>query len=150
MFNEKITCRIAVQTCVGCFPDGRKRHRTFSLRHVRPDVSPQTIRSIIRALAPVLAHPITKVRKVTKREVFSDRDGALITSSTQVDVVPIPAEHQIVRREIEHDTAESSSFAASTEHIAESSSCALPRQKVFMPGRAPPKGLTMIMLTGGM
>ena len=135
---EKLICRIAVQVCVGHFFDGREKHRTFLLRHVRPEASLETIARIISALVPVLAHPITKVRKVTKREVFSDRGATLISSSTQVDAVPVPAEHQIVRRAIAHDTAEPSSLAASPGRIAELSSCALPKQKGFMPGRAPP------------
>ena len=71
---KKITCRIAIQICVGRFPDGRERHRTFSLKDIRPDVSSETIRDIIRALAPLLEYPITKVTKVTKRVIFSIED----------------------------------------------------------------------------
>ena len=53
MSYEKISCRIAIQMCVGHFPDGRERHRTFSLRHVRPDASMEAIMGLIRALTPV-------------------------------------------------------------------------------------------------
>ena len=69
-YYEKISCRIAIQVCVGHFPDGRERHRTFSMKGVGPDASLEAIAAIIRALAPVLAYPITKVRKVVKREIF--------------------------------------------------------------------------------
>ena len=60
--NEKITCRVAIQVCIGHFPDGRERHRTFSMKGVNPDASPEAIAAVVRALAPVLAYPITKVR----------------------------------------------------------------------------------------
>ena len=100
MTYEKITCRIAIQTCVGHFPDGRERHRTFSLRHVRPDVSPEAIRKIIRALAPVLKYPITKVTKVVKMVLFSAEEeqaaeGRVTRAaipSHQVDAAPVSAE----------------------------------------------------------
>ena len=36
-YYEKISCRIAIQVCIGHFPDGRERHRTFSMRGVNPD-----------------------------------------------------------------------------------------------------------------
>ena len=152
MSYEKISCRIAIQVCVGHFADGRERHRTFSLRHVRPEASLETVARIIRALIPVLEHPITKVRKVTKREVFSDGGATLIASSTQVDVVQVPTtEYPDVLLAITHDTAKSSFFAASprytaepsscaasSRHIAEPSSCASQKQKGFILGRAPP------------
>ena len=31
-------CRIKIQLCVGRFPDGRMRTRTFGIKNVRPDV----------------------------------------------------------------------------------------------------------------
>ena len=96
MSNEKITCRIAIQVCVGYFPDGRERHRTFSLWRVRPDVTPETIRGIIRALAPLLEYPITKVTKVIKRVIFSaeeERDAEKarrVTAAVPSAAVPAP------------------------------------------------------------
>jgi len=149
MSDEKITCRIAVQICVGYFPDGRERRRTFSLWHVRPDVTPEAIRDIIRALAPLLEYPITKVTKVTKRVIFSADEernapdaapraatptprvnAAPVAESESGKIIPFPVfpviERPAAQRAIGHD-------------IAERSSCASPRQKRFMPGRSPPK-----------
>ena len=81
-YYEKITCRIAIQVCIGHFPDGRERHRTFSMRGINPDASFESIDAVIIALAPLLAFPITKVRKVTKREIFFYEEAAL----------PVPAD----------------------------------------------------------
>ena len=67
---EKISCRIAIQVCVGHLPSGRGRYRTFSMRGIKPDASPEAIASVIRSLAPLLIYPITKVRKMVKREIF--------------------------------------------------------------------------------
>ena len=69
-YYEKISCRVAIQVCIGYFPDGRERHRTFSMKGIAPDASFEAIAAVVRALAPLLAYPITKVRKVTKREIF--------------------------------------------------------------------------------
>ena len=74
---EKISCRVAIQVCIGHFPDGRERHRTFSMRGVNPDASPESIAAVVRALAPVLAYPITKVRKVVKRRVIIYEEGVV-------------------------------------------------------------------------
>ena len=63
---NKISCRVAIQVCVGYFPDGRQRHRTFSMRGVNPEASVEAIAEVVRALAPVLVYPITKVRKIVK------------------------------------------------------------------------------------
>ena len=76
-YYEKISCRIAIQVCVGYFTDGRERHRTFSMKGIDPNASLDAIAAIIRALAPVLAYPITKVRKVTKREIFFYEEAAM-------------------------------------------------------------------------
>ena len=72
---EKITCRVAIQVCIGHFLDGRERHRTFSMRGVDPDASPEAIAAVVRALAPVLAYPITKVRKIVKRVIVIFEEG---------------------------------------------------------------------------
>ena len=140
MSYEKITCRIAIQMCVGHFPDGRERHRTFSLKHIKPDVSMEAIRGIIRSLAPVLAYPITKVTKVTKTVLFSEEDAEVAIPAQQADAEPVPAapeerliipfpvlpvtEFQAARNMIEFGAAASSCFAAG--------------QMGFMQGRAPP------------
>jgi hypothetical protein len=81
-YYEKFSCRIAIQVCIGHFPDGRERHRTFSMKGVNPDASLEAIAAVVRALAPVLIYPITKVRKVVKREIFFYEEA----------VIPIPAE----------------------------------------------------------
>ena len=50
-YYEKWSCRIAIQVCIGYFPDGRERHKTFSMRDVNPDASLEAIAEIVRALA---------------------------------------------------------------------------------------------------
>ena len=76
-YYEKISCRVAIQVCIGHFPDGRERHRTFSIRGVNPDAPLEPIEAVVRALAPILAYPITKVRKVIKRKIFFYEEAAL-------------------------------------------------------------------------
>ena len=71
-YTEIIICRLAIQICVGFFPNGRKRRRTFSIKGIRPDASEEAIAAVVRALAPVLACPIIKVRKVVKRTIVFD------------------------------------------------------------------------------
>jgi len=136
MPNEKITCRIAIQTCVGYFPDGRERHRTFSLRGVRPDVSPEAIRSIIRALAPLLKYPITKVTKVIKREMFFDgeeRNAGRNAGDAPYIAVPTP---RISDGPVsEHPPVLAKPSIGGT--VVKSSSCASRRQKRFTANRAP-------------
>ena len=73
---ELVRCRLAIQCCIGYFPDGRERHRTFSLRDVRPDASADALASVVRAIAPLLAHPITKVSIVKKYVLVPD--GAIV------------------------------------------------------------------------
>ena len=83
-YYEKLSCRIAVQVCIGRSPDGRARHRTFSMRGINPEASPEAIANVIRALAPVLAYPITKVRKVVKREIIFYEEA----------VMPVPLDNE--------------------------------------------------------
>ncbi|MCL2009108.1 MAG: hypothetical protein FWG71_01000 [Synergistaceae bacterium] len=93
-YYEKVTCRIAIQVCIGHFPDGRERHRTFSMRGINPDASFESIDAVIIALAPLLAYPITKVRKVTKREIFFYEEAALPAPVEEVEALtpaPTPA-----------------------------------------------------------
>jgi len=147
MSNEKITCRIAIQICVGRFPDGRERHRTFSLRRVRPDISTETIRDIIRALAPLLEYPITKVTKVIKRVIFSaeeernvpDAAPRAATPTPRVDDVPVSESGKIIPFPVFPIKERPAAQGAIEHDIAEPSSCASPLQKRFMPGRSPPK-----------
>jgi hypothetical protein len=34
---DSITCRLAIQVCIGRSPNGRARHRTFSIKDINPD-----------------------------------------------------------------------------------------------------------------
>jgi len=148
MSNEKITCRIAIQICTGHFPDGRERHRTFSLRGVSPDVSPEAIRDIIRALAPLLEYPITKVTKVIKRVIFSAEEERNVPEATphmttpmpQIDAAPVPESEsgKIIPFPVFPVTERPAAQKAIECDIAELSSCASRRQKRFMQGRSPP------------
>jgi hypothetical protein len=74
---ELVSCRLAIQICIGHFPDGRERHRTFSLKDVKPDATDAALMRVVRAIEPLLAYPITKVRLVTtrKRVLFDVESG---------------------------------------------------------------------------
>jgi hypothetical protein len=63
---ELVRCRLAIQCCIGYFPDGRERRRTFSLPDVRPGASADALVSVVRAVAPLLKFPISKVSIVKK------------------------------------------------------------------------------------
>jgi hypothetical protein len=76
---DKITCRLAIQVRIGYFPDGRERHRTFSIKNINPGAEVSALSALVRAIAPLLAHPITKVRLVTKK--FRAISGPLAESS---------------------------------------------------------------------
>ena len=102
-YYEKISCRIAIQVCVGYFPDGRERHRTFSIKGIKPDAPLEAIASLARALAPVLAYPITKVRKVVKREIFFYEDAVMpipldISEPAARKVIPFSVSERLVAR----------------------------------------------------
>jgi hypothetical protein len=72
---ELVKCRLAIQICIGYFPDGRERHRTFSLQNVRPDATADALASVVRAIAPLLAYPITRVTLVKKYALV--REGGI-------------------------------------------------------------------------
>ena len=59
-------CKIKFQLCVGYFPDGRMRTRTFGIGGVRPDAGADDVAAVARAIAPLLAHPVVCVRLVRK------------------------------------------------------------------------------------
>ena len=95
-YYEVTTCRLAIQVCIGYSPNGRARHRTFSMRGLRPDAPDEAIAEILRALAPILLYPITKVRKVTKRTIFFNENAAPSAPPVVLPVpVPVPAEPEI-------------------------------------------------------
>ena len=87
-YYEKISCRIAIQVCVGYSSNGRKKHRTFSMRGIEPAASFDAIANVIRALAPVLIYPITKVTKVTKREIIFYEDAVMPIPKDNVAMTP--------------------------------------------------------------
>ena len=89
-YVEFFTCRVAIQVCVGYFPNGRKRRWTFSMRGIRPDASVESIAAVVRALAPLLIYPIIKVRKVVKRTIIFDAAEFAVPAAAPV-VEPVAA-----------------------------------------------------------
>ena len=98
---ELVRCRLAIQCRIGYFPDGRERHRTFSLQDIRPDASADALASVVRAIAPLLAYPITKVTIVKKYIMVPDaviarpaplafRDQSTPETSSDVEAVFCP------------------------------------------------------------
>jgi len=75
-YYEVTTCRLAIQVCIGYGSNGRKKHRTFSMKNINPNASWEAIMKIINALAPVLEYPITDIQKVTSRKIFFYEDAA--------------------------------------------------------------------------
>ncbi|MDR1885954.1 MAG: hypothetical protein LBQ56_06725, partial [Synergistaceae bacterium] len=69
---ELISCRLAIQVCVGTLPNGRSSHRTFSVKNIDHDASAEAIAGFVRAISPILAHPITRVRLVRRYRVVTD------------------------------------------------------------------------------
>ena len=101
-YTEIITCRVAVQVCVGYLPNGRERHRTFSMKGINPDAPDEAIAAVVRALAPVLAYPITKVRKVVKRTIIFDEWTASPAAPALALALPVaPARMAVMDRMVE-------------------------------------------------
>lgn len=71
-YFKLVGCWIKFQICIGYFPDGRMRTRTFGISGVRPDVSADDVAAVAKAIAPLLAHPIVNVRVVRKYELAKD------------------------------------------------------------------------------
>ena len=76
-YYEVTTCRLAIRLCVGYGANGRKKHRTFSMKNINPNASWDGIMKVIRALAPLLEFPIVDVQKVTSRKIFFYEDTEL-------------------------------------------------------------------------
>ena len=76
-YYEVITCRLAIRVCIGYGPNGRKKHRIFSMRNINPNASWEGIMAVIRALAPVLEFPIVDVQKITSRKIIFYEDAVL-------------------------------------------------------------------------
>ncbi|MDR1510185.1 MAG: hypothetical protein LBS53_11160, partial [Synergistaceae bacterium] len=56
-----------VQICTGHFPDGRERHRTFSIKHIQPDAEDAALITVVRAVGALLAYPVTRARFIVKK-----------------------------------------------------------------------------------
>ena len=147
-YYEKISCLIAIQVCIGHFPDGREIHRTFSMRGINPYASFEAIEAVIRALAPLLAHPITQVRKVTKREIFFYEDAVMPVPQADVEPVAVAATATENRRIIPFPVLFAKERHAAREAAADVKCRILPfalpaklsaSQAVFLPERAPPE-----------
>jgi hypothetical protein len=74
---EFVSCRLAIQICIGHFPDGRERHRTFSVKNIRPDADDNALIAVVRAVGALLAYPVTKARLIVKkrRVLFDTKPG---------------------------------------------------------------------------
>jgi hypothetical protein len=74
---EFTSCRLAIQICIGHFPDGRERHRTFSIKNIRPDADDAALLAVVRAVGALLAYPVTKARLIVKkrRVLFDAKTG---------------------------------------------------------------------------
>jgi len=55
------------------------------MRGIEPNAPLEAIADVVRALAPVLAYPVTKVRKIIKREIIFYEEA----------VMPIPQENSV-------------------------------------------------------
>jgi hypothetical protein len=64
---EFVSCRLAIQIFIGRFPDGRERHRTFSLKNIRPDADDDALTALVRAVGSLLAYPVTRARLIVKK-----------------------------------------------------------------------------------
>ena len=158
-YYEKISCRIAVQVCIGYFPDGRERHRTFSMRGINPDAAFEAIADVIRALAPLLAHPITKVRKVIKREIIFYEEAAMpvpqdadaveaAPAPTQTNtprIIPFPVEKRYAAREAAADVQRRLNCVILPFALP---AAAASSQVGFLQERAPPEEETQVACSG--
>jgi hypothetical protein len=70
-------CRLAIQMSVGRTSRGRERHRTLILNDVNPDAGADALAEVVRAIEPLLAFPITEVRRVAIYELeMNGGDGS--------------------------------------------------------------------------
>ena len=118
-YFELVRCRLAIQCCIGYFPDERERHRTFSLRDIRPDASADALASVVRTVAPMLAYPITKVRIVKKYVLVPD------------DVIARPAPRTFRDRNAP-ETSSGGEAAFRPEGLAASGRRFTPRPDIFV------------------
>jgi hypothetical protein len=97
---REITCRLAIQVCIGYSLSGTARHRTFSIKGINPDVDLSKVAAFVRdCIAPILAFPITKVRLVKKVPIPLDEPE----ETTDVpDAEPCRDRSAAVRRPVLH------------------------------------------------
>ncbi|MDR1580563.1 MAG: hypothetical protein LBS35_09425 [Synergistaceae bacterium] len=89
---EFVSSRLAIQVCIGHFPDGRERHRTFSVKDIKPDADAATLISVVRAIGSLLAYPITHARLIIKsrRVLFGDTKSS---TDRKEGAAPVPETH---------------------------------------------------------
>jgi hypothetical protein len=82
---------LAIQICTGHFPDGRERHRTFSLKDIRPDADPAALIAVVRAIGSLLAYPVTHARLIVKsRRALFDATKPDMSAGDDLDAAPSP------------------------------------------------------------
>jgi hypothetical protein len=95
---EFVSCRLAIQVCVGHFPDGRERHRTFSVKNIKPDADKAALLAVVRAIGSLLAYPVTKARLIVKerRVLFDVKSGMNRGEARERETKPCEAQMKSV------------------------------------------------------
>lgn len=76
-------CYMKFQVRVGYRADGSARTRTFGIRGVRPDISPEDAAACARAIASLLAYPVIRVYLLHK--TVWETEPVLPSSETAAD-----------------------------------------------------------------
>jgi hypothetical protein len=64
---DSVSCRLAIQLCVGYSEKGKARHRTININGIDPNADVSLLAAFVRdVLSPLLAYPVTKARLVTR------------------------------------------------------------------------------------
>jgi hypothetical protein len=97
---------------MGHFPDGRERHRTFSVKNIKPDADDTALIAVVRAVGSLLAYPVTHARLIVKsvRVLFDNRSDMDAEEGTAAET---PAE--MPERAGRRETQMKSVFAQSAE-----------------------------------
>jgi hypothetical protein len=91
---EFVSCRLSIQICIGHFPDGRERHRTFSVKNIKPDADEAALLTAVRAIGSLLAYPVTRARLIVKkRRVLFD-----VKRGTDAIAVPLEVSSACIRK----------------------------------------------------
>jgi hypothetical protein len=122
MYREATSCWLAIQVRVGTRPDGRARHRTVSLRHVRQDETAEELADFIRAYEKVAMHPVTKVTRVTKRVLSFDRKAqpVTVTRTAVTNVTPVAEANGTKVAEMNTETVAAKPLTLTTNRIIKS------------------------------